>query len=228
MLAGALLLASGLVRAAAAPENSHPFLGEWSLNNWTGGDGTQLKMSYRNATTHWQWASDQPLADLHGLTPENLRTLHTQVAFTMDRDAGKFVFEGSLTLGVGSGRYRFVPDPTYRGKLAALGVGEIGEDDVSLMMLAMRDVSYAFAAEVMGLGLHGVVVGDLVRFLDHGVDLSFIRELQKTGYPNLTPDDVVRMRDHGVDPQYLTRIRTAGFDSLTVDQVIKLHDHGVD
>ena len=199
MAAVGLLLCAGLALAAETSEKARGFDGDWSLNNWTPGSSVNLKLGYRNASTRWQWGSDQSLADLHGLTREQLHGAHVPVAFTLERDAGAFAFEGTVILGIGSGNYRFVPNPDYLAKLAALGFEGSDRDDVSLMMLAVRDVSLAYAAEVRRLGLRGASVQDLVR-----------------------------LRDHGVEPQYLARIQTAGFDGLTIEQVIKLHDHGVD
>jgi hypothetical protein len=110
----------------------------------------------------------------------------------------------------------------------ALGYGAIGDDDVSIMLMGVRDVSLEYAGEVKASGLKDVTISDLVRLQDHGVDLDFIRALAKTGATNLTADDVVRFRDHGVRPDYVARIHAAGYEDLTADQIIRLHDHGVD
>ncbi len=252
---GGLVLWAGLGLNAYAADAAVPAKGTWRLNNWTPGDAAHLTLGYRNATTRWEWGTDQPLEDLHGLTAEQRHSAHAAVSFTMDRDAGTFAFEGSLTLGLGRGDFRFVPDPTYARKLAVLGYETIG--DTEFLGMALRDVSLAFASEVKFSGLKDVKVSDLLRLKDHGVDLSFIRAIATIGATNLTADDVVRFRDHGIDgefvralkstgvpamsaddiiklhdhgvkPEYVARIQAAGYSDLTVDQIIKLHDHGVD
>jgi hypothetical protein len=154
--------------------------------------------------------------------------VHTPVRFTLARDAGVFFFEGALTVGVGSGEYRFVPDPSYAAKLGALGYDAIDGDDISIMLMAVRDISIAYAAEVKRLGLKEPTVRDLVRFRDHGVDLAFIRDLAAVGHPGVTGDDVITLRDHGVDARYVAHVQSAGFKDLTVEQIVRLHDHGVD
>jgi len=249
---GGMVFCVGLYVPVPAAE---PLKGTWNLNNWVPGDSVHLKLRYSKASTRWEWGNDQPLADLQSLTAEQLHSPHSSVAFTLRRDAGTFSFEGSLTLGLGGGKYEFTPDPTYATKLGVLGYETIGEDE--LLGMALRDVSLAFASELKFSGLKDVKVSDLLRLKDHGVDLTFIRALATIGATNLTADDVVRFKDHGIDgefvralksagvpvlsaddiiklhdhgvkPEYVARIQSAGYPDLTVDQIIKLHDHGVD
>ena len=123
---GGVLLGAGLILAAHAADAAAPVKGTWSLNNWTPGDTAHLTLAYRNATTRWERGNDQPLEDLHGLTSEQRHSAHASVSFTMDRDASTFAFEGALTLGLGRGEFRFVPNPTYAAKLGVLGYGTIG------------------------------------------------------------------------------------------------------
>jgi len=221
------VLCTAMGLAAGAADEAPPRMGTWSLNNWTPGDDVHLSLSYRNATTRWEWSSDQPVADLKGLTAEQRHAAHSSVAFTLQRDAGTFAFDGSVMLGIGRGGYRFVPDPVYASKLSALGYEPIGDNPTSIMLMAVRDVSLEFAAEVK-YSLKDAKTSDLVRLKDHGVDLDFFRSLAAAGQANLTADDVVKLHDHGVRADYVARISSAGYGDLTVDQIIKLHDHGVD
>ena len=223
---GCVLLGAGLCLAAPAKSAAAPAKGTWRLNNWTPGDAAHLTLGYRDATTKVEWGTDQPLEDLHGLTSEQRHSAHASVSFTMNRDAGTFAFEGSLTLGLGRGSFRFVPDSTYATKLGVLGYESIGDDE--LLGMALRDVSLAFASEVKLSGLKDVTVSDLLRLKDHGIDGAFVRALKSAGVPVTSADDIIKLHDHGVRPEYVARIRSAGYADLTVDQIIKLHAHGVD
>jgi hypothetical protein len=222
-----LLLGAGFVVAAGTADDASPCKGTWSLNNWTPGDGVHLTLSYRKATSRWEWGNDQSIDDLQGLSRAQLRSTHADVAFTLKRDAGTFTFEGSITLGIGRGVYRFDPDPTYTAKLSALGYGLVDDDPVAIMLMAVRDVSLQYAAEVKNSGLSDVKIADLLRLQDHGVELDFIRALRVAGYDDLTADDVVRFRDHGIDGPFLRALKTSGAPELSADDIIKLHDHGV-
>jgi hypothetical protein len=224
--AGLFCAALGLA-ALAADKAAMPG-GTWKLSNWTLNDSVSLRLSYHERGTHWEWGTTHEISDFKGLEKDQLRSLSTPVAFTLERDAGVFFFEGTVILGVGRGNYHFVASPSYAAKLAELGYETIDGQDSSLMFLAVRDLSFAYAKEVKRLGIANLKVPDLVRFLDHGIDLEFMRELAATGYPGLTADDIILLRDHGIDAPYIARIQAAGFKGVTVDQIVQLHDHGVD
>ena len=76
---GGVLLGVGSFLAVYAADASASAKGTWRLNNWTPGDAAHLTLSYRNATTRWEWGTDQPLADLHGLTAQQRHSAHTTV-----------------------------------------------------------------------------------------------------------------------------------------------------
>jgi hypothetical protein len=255
-LFAAILLCAVASGTATAAEEPAALAGTWTLNNWTPGSSAHLTLSYRSGTTRWEWGSDQALADLRGLASDQLHAAHASVEFTLQRDAGAFGFEGTMVLGIGRGEFRFIPDPRYAAALASLGYGPVEDDNVSLMLMAVRDISLAYAEEVRRSGLEGVTAADLVRFQDHGVSLpmiraaadmgpatftaddvvrfrdhgideGFLRALKASAPPALTAEGIVRLRDHGVGPEYLARVR-ASYPDLTLDQVIKLYEHGID
>jgi hypothetical protein len=225
---GGILLCAGSFLIVQASDDPKTFQGRWSINNWTPGDSLQLTMKVHSGTTRWEWGSSQPIADLHGLTLDQLHAARTPVRFTLERDAGTFAFEGTVTLGVGSGDFRFAADPTFKAKLGALGYDVVDQDDASIMMMAVRDISIAYAGEVKRSGLRGVTVRDLVRLRDHGVDLEFLRDLTMIGYASLSADDVVSLRDHGVDSAFIRTLKASGYPDLPAADIVALRDHGVD
>lgn len=231
VVTGLLLLAfTSLAVGAADPAMPPPAssrAGTWSINNWTPSDGVQLTLSYRKGSSRWEWSSTRPVADLEGLSSAQRHAVHASVAFTLRRDAGTFSFEGAFTLGIGRGDFHFVPDPSFAAKMSALGYEAVGEDADSLMAMAVRDVSLAYAGEVKKAGIEVARVSDLVRLLDHGVELDSIRAFGSAGYAQLTADDVVRFAEHGIDGAYLRGLKTAGAASLGPGEIVKLHDHGV-
>jgi hypothetical protein len=249
--AGAFALAAATFLAVGAFENPGPSRGGWTLNAWTTGDSVRLGMKHRSLTIRW----DQSLDDLRGLTREQLHAMRTPVKFVMPRDAGTLAFEGTLTLGIGGGDFQFFPDPSFASSLVALGYDPIGADDQ--LMMALEDISLAYAAEIKRAGIKDAGTRDLVRFHEHGIELALLRDLGAAGVADLTADGVLRLHDHGigssfirdlppvggrraridemielhdhgVDPTYVARIESAGFGELSVEQIVKLHDHGVD
>jgi len=170
--------------------------GTWKINNWVPGDDVQLSISRRDGNSRWQMSSGYPLSELKGLTREQLRAMHGEVSFRLERDPGTLVFEGKTTVGVGSGDFHFEPNPAFREKL--VGLGYPSPDDEALLGMAMRDVSLDYASQVVQLGFKKLRVDDLFAFRDRGIDLDMLRDVAAVGYPGLTADDVVTMSDHGV------------------------------
>lgn len=223
---GALLLFTAAAAGTVPSHDGESVKGTWSLNNWIPGSSVHLTMKHASRGTHWQWGFDQPLSEFHGLTTAQLHAAGAPVKFTLARDAGSFTFEGSVMLGLGSGEFGFTPDPQFIAKLTALGYETIPDQD--LFSMAIRDISIAYASEVMRSGIKGASVRDLVRFRDHGVELDYVRDLALIGYENLSPDGVVRLKDHGVETGFLRALKAGGYGDLTAADVVKLRDHGVD
>jgi hypothetical protein len=235
LLAGVMFAAGGILAASLAvyasmsdSDTPRPRNGSWSINNWVPGDSVHLTMEQRTMTSRWSWSDTQALADLKGLTREQMRsTGSTPVAFTLMRDAGTFTFEGTFKLGIGKGTFGFAPDAAYAAKLTALGYDPVTPD--TQWEMALRDVSIAFAEEVRGAGLKGVVTSkDLVRFIDHGVRLEFLREIASAGFTGLSGENVIRLRDHGVDGAYLRGLKASGYPEFSADDLVQMRDHGVE
>src|SRR5262245_11724559 len=140
VVTGLLLCAfASLPFGAADPATPPPVssrTGTWRISNWTLADGVQLSLSNRKGSSRWEWSSNRPGAELEGLTTAQLHAVHASVSFTLRRDAGTFSFEGALTLGIGRGEFRFVPDPSFASKMSALGYEAVGDDADSLMAMA--------------------------------------------------------------------------------------------
>src|SRR5262245_44664367 len=102
-------VAIGLALATAlAADDASGLRGTWAVNNWIPGDEVHLVLKLGTATSRWTWGSTHPLADLKGLTREQLRAGRAEVSFTVERDAGVFFMTGTSTLGFASGEFRFV------------------------------------------------------------------------------------------------------------------------
>ena len=218
-LGAGLSLAAGLAGVVAATK------GEWTISNWTLGEGMSLSLTQRTPTSRSQWTSTRSLVELDGLTREQLHAVRAPVAFRLRGDAGTFVLEGTLTLGIGRGTFRFEPNPGFVTQLAALGYEPPGEGD--LFGLAIREISLDYAAEVKRLD-PGTALRDLVRFRDHGIEMDEIRDVLAAGYAGVSARDVVDLHDHGVPPSFVRALKQFGYPSFDADDVISLHDHGVD
>src|SRR4051795_11227426 len=72
------------------------------------------------------------------------------VQFTVARDAGTFVFDGTVNGKLASGFVEFTSNPQYVTDMAALGYPNI--TDKQLFRMAMVDVSKKFVADLNGIG----------------------------------------------------------------------------
>ncbi|HEX4824047.1 MAG TPA: hypothetical protein VFV19_07020 [Candidatus Polarisedimenticolaceae bacterium] len=218
-------LALGLaVTAALAADEAATPAGTWSINNWIPGEQVQLDLKQGTSSSRWEWGSSQPLAELKGLTRDQLRATHAEVSFVMVRDAGTFFLTGRSNLGFASGEFRFVGSPDFASKLAALGYETIAQNE--LLGMAVRGISLDFAAAVKAAGLKDANVADLVRLRDHGVEASTLRALGAAA-PGLDVETVLELNDHGVDPTYVRDLAASGNANVGVHDAVRLHDHGV-
>lgn len=220
----ALVLAAGLASTAVAAEKL-PTSGTWKINNWIPGDSVQLSMTRSKGGSRWKHSTSYDLQDLRGLTREQLRAMNGKVAFRLEREPGTFVFEGTTTMGVAGGDFRFEPSDVFRTKLAELGYGSF--DDDALIGMAMREVTLEYAAEAKKLGLERVDIEDLFAFRDRGIELDTIREFAKAGLPGLTSKGVTRLADHGVDGRYVQGIKASGLVDAGVEDIVRFHDRGI-
>lgn len=250
---GALIAAAGLTTYAARADT--PRL-EWRVEDDHAADGTvDLTLSYRREMGVNSYGRNVPLADLKGLTREQLAVGASQVvSFRLVRDAGTFVCEGSAARQLGSGVCDFQPGAAFAQRLRAMGAGEADENQ--LLQLAMADIGgtyldelkrqkYAMASvpEIVRAGQHGVGLrylqemgaagyslpnlGALSDLRDHGVNPRFITALKEVGYTGLPVETITRLRDHGVTPDYIKGMAALGYRNISPDDLTRLRDHGV-
>jgi beta-lactamase regulating signal transducer with metallopeptidase domain len=144
--------------------------------------------------------------------------------FVLRRDAGSFTFSGEWDGSgdiEGEGRFGFVPDREFQRK-----VGIRGLKDRELLILAARDVGYAYLAALDELGYGKPDDDDLMALTIHGVSIEFIEEMRAIGYePSL--DRCVEWRIHGVSPDFARRMAEAGYETVDGDQLVEWRIHGV-
>ena len=108
-----------LVRAVAAAMGiaQERLPGTWEIRPTTSEGTVRLRLVEVNSSSD----SNIPLAQLEGLTAEQLAGDGGPIQFRLRRDAGTFTFEGVLRRGVGAGTFSFTPDPGFPAELAKRG-----------------------------------------------------------------------------------------------------------
>lgn len=162
---------------------------------------------------------------LSGLSPDDWTARDADVRFTLDRDAGRVRFEGTMRRGRGSGTYSFEPSAAFRSELKRGGFREVTDDD--LLRLVLHDIGREWIGGFDGRG-DRLTLDDIVRFKVHGVTPEYFASLTVGGYRALTPDDIVRFKVHGVDAEYVSALADLGVSRPSPDELVRLKLHGVD
>jgi hypothetical protein len=230
--AGAVALVSATTAVRSAPE---PAAGETITGTWTAEPATwktaagsgplvQLSLSRRHGLRgSSQHSNPVALGDLRGLTSEQMAGESSVVSFTMDRDAGRFAFEGSFRRGEGAGHFTFTARPEYVAFMRGLGYAL---DDEKVYSMATLDVSREFVRQLDALGYSRLDLDQLFSLRIHGADPAFIRELKDLGYERLTVDDLVSLRIHGATPDFIRQMQSLGYRRLSAEDLVSLRIHG--
>lgn len=158
-------------------------------------------------------------------------TSSTPVTFSLQREAGRVVFEGSFREGKGSGVFTFEPDRGYFDRIRALGVdtsrrkysGGPRSTDEDLLFLALNDVSTDYIRGMIAEG-YELTLGEYQNMRIFAVTPDYIREMRSI-FGTLSSEELVNTRIHGVTPDYVREMRAAGWDlSLREYQNARIFD----
>src|SRR5712692_7518393 len=212
IVAGAAALVSGAaaVRSARRAGAGEGVSGLWTAEAATskpaaaGGPMVQLTLSRRRGT-HGSSQHSNPvaLAELRGLTADQMSADASSVSFTLERDAGRFSFDGTFRRGEGAGHFTFMARPEFVAAMRGLGYAL---DDEKLYSMGVLDVSREFVRQLDALGYSRLELDDLLSLRIHGADPAFIREVKDLGYDHLPVDDLVSFRIHGATPDFIRQM----------------------
>ena len=224
----ALVSATAVVRSAPGPGDT--ITGLWTAEpaseRAASGNAPLLQLTLsRRRGTHGNSQHSRPvaLAELRGLTADQMSAGTSSVTFTMERDAGRFSFEGSFRRGEGAGHFTFAPRPEFVTAMRGLGYTL---DDEKLYSVAILDVSREFVRQLDALGYSRLDLDQLLSLRIHGADPSFIREVKELGYDHLPVDDLVSFRIHGATPDFIRQMQSLGPNRLSAEDLVGLRIHG--
>lgn len=231
IIAGGVALVSATAVVRSAPEAAGgDITGLWTAEPATwksapaSGRMVQLTLSRRRGTHgNSQHSNPVALGDLRGLTADQLSAGASSVSFTLERDAGRFSFEGTFRRGEGAGHFTFAPRPEFVAAMRGLGYTV---DDDKLYSMAILDVSREFVRQLDALGYSRLDLDQLLSLRIHGADPAFIRAVKELGYDHLPVDDLVSFRIHGATPEFIREMQSLGLTRLSADDLVSLRIHG--
>ncbi len=233
----AVLVTLGVLAVVAAPAGAGTTVepassvsgGEWSVDGRDPGDHVHLTLVREWGSggnrNRWSSTTDVERDQLIGITPSRWASGNGPVSFRIVRDAGRFVCEGRMANGKGSGDFTFEPDAGYRAKLEQAGLRGIRRQD--LERLTLHDVDLDLVRAFQSRGLRPTV-DDLVRIRSHGISADYVDDLKQAGIADLDVEDLVRLKIHGVEPAYARDVTGSGRRTYTAEQLVRLKIHGVD
>ncbi|GAO38659.1 hypothetical protein SCH01S_17_00130 [Sphingomonas changbaiensis NBRC 104936] len=176
---------------------------------------------------HGTLGTSVPIAELSGLTPEEIRGTGRPVTFTLRREAGTITFTGRFANGTGQGTLRYQGDPAYWSRIAAMGV----ENDlttnrrVNLLALPLLDVRSDYIAALRREGAMAPL-SDYVGMRAVGVRPEMVHEVRPLIAGGLRPHDLMAFAALGVTPDYARSMRTI-FSSLEAQDLTSMKALGV-
>jgi len=230
----ALLAAAGavLVTATAVVRSAGPdaITGVWTVEpaTWKSAPArsplVQLTLSRRHGRNgDSNHSNSVALSELKGLTAEQMSAGAAGVSFALERDAGRFAFEGSFRGGEGAGHFTFTPRPEFVAAMRDLGYAAL--DDEKIYSMAVLDVSRDFVKQLDALGYSRLALDDLFSLRIHGASPEFVREMQSLGY-RLSADELVSLRIHGASPEFVREMQSLASARLSAEDLVSLRIHG--
>lgn len=170
-------------------------------------------------------------SDLQGLT-QSQATGSGAVKFSLVREAGTIVCEGSFQNGKGSGTFVFTANPQFVSGMKSRGFDfeKSSKDDDDndndplerLFCAATLNVTTALADDLLSANFGKLDVDDLIKAAIFKVDSKFMREMKASGFPNLTFDDLVKARIFQIDADFVREVVGMGFDKEPFESLVKM------
>ncbi len=233
-----------------------PYSGTWTGNfNSEKGSQLALRLRTRSGGDDYRYLS-VALSKLEGLSREAATgPSAADIKFSLRREAGALLFEGSSRKGAGSGRFTFAPDPAFAGTLKTLGYDDIELKDQFAM--ALHDINSAVIREVRERRGGKLSRNQLLHLAWSGLDEDAMKETKQTdaaqphvaprvkatshagsggdlteqlvarGYAAPSAAQLAALREHGVTLSFIEELKALGYDKPSLDQLIALRRNGV-
>ena len=154
--------------------------------------------------------SDISLAELQGLSREQMLGAKTDVRFRIAREAGTFEFEGTFREGRGAGSWTLTPSQNFIAAMRARGFDNLTEEQ--LVSAAILDVRTKTVDDLKAAGFNNLSIHDVFKATIFKVTSEYISELKSLGYENLTLEELVKARIFKIDAEFAREVQAMGFE----------------
>lgn len=147
------------------------------------------------------------------------------VSFSIKKDAGEIIFNGSFDRGLGTGQFTFEQNPTFTKVYNTLGYGDI--TNRRQFFYTMHDLKLSFIEYLKNSGYPNLTEDELFEFCIFGVDEEYIEGMKALGFTDLPVKKFIEMKIHGVTPEYIKYFRDAGFTEQEPHDYVQMKIHGL-
>jgi hypothetical protein len=175
---------------------------------------------------HGTLGTSVPIAELSGLTAEELQGTGRPVTFVLRRESGTITFSGRFADGTGQGTLHYVSDPGFFARVAAMGVrNDLNTERTNVLALPMLDVRTDYIAALRNEGALADL-SDYVGMRAVGVRPEMVHELKPLIEGPLRAHDMMALAALGVTPDYVRQMRGA-YRTLTASDLSSMKAMGV-
>jgi hypothetical protein len=157
-----------------------------------------------------------PLAELTGLTREEIAAGAANVKFSLNRQAGVVTFDGRFSDGSGAGHFDFRANDAFVRDLGTLGYSGFRDDE--LLLFATNDLTLEKVRGLQAMNYHPTN-RELVEVAIFDITPAAVKEFARLGYPDLTLRELVNFRVGRVDAAFIEGMRQAGYTNLSARQL---------
>lgn len=205
--------------------------GEWTASLVTEDSATKLHLNLIRRTEKGRKSSvdlNHDFSDLQGLSREQVIN-GGPVKFSLVREAGTIVCEGSFQNRTGSGTFRFTGNQSFVTAMKSRGfdfehsASTFGPPEESKLFVATAlNVTTALADDLLSMGFKNLTTEDLIKATIFKVDSKFAREMRDSGFPNLDLEDLVKARIFKIDSSFARQVSEMGFGKQSLEELVKL------
>jgi hypothetical protein len=168
------------------------------------------------------YGSSFDIADLQGLSQDQINGANSSVSFRLVRDAGTIECRGVFTNGRGTGEFTFTPNQSFVSGMRDRGYPNLNND--RLFASANLNLTLAFVDELKSANFGDLGFDDLIKARIFNITPQFMAEMKATGFPNLGMEDLVKARIFKIDADFVRQVTDMGFgkDSDSLEGLVKL------
>lgn len=175
---------------------------------------------------HGMLGTSVPIADLAGLSADELKGTGRPVTFVLRRESGSVTFTGRFANGTGQGTLHYAADPAFFARLAAMGVrNDLTAERANALALPLLDLRTDYVAALRREGAMADL-SDYVGMRAVNVRPEMVHELKPLIAGPLRVHDMMALAALGVTPDYAREMRGA-YASLSASDLSSMKALGV-